>query len=259
MQSSSPYERPRMASPQMNVPRLCSSAEGLLPSRPWSDLVRILRLFAGLTCLRAFHFGLVHLASLDSHQHHLMPRPRGRPRRGSPWKPRRPSLSPPDSPSICSSPPLQPEPITPPSPAPLVSQLNSLAIIPRMSGSPSRLCIASTLTEPDPTPVFDFPRSSGGAPPPPRRPGNSEHQPSDSYNGVQLRESLDIIYGLVFELRQGVEDLHFRLQTTDDKMTTLLQLLSSMREAFPSDPVGATSEEVPRATTDGGTPRNNAQ
>jgi hypothetical protein len=69
---------------------------------------------------------------------------------------------------------------------------------------------------------------------------------------VQLRESLDIIYGLVFELRQGVEDLHFRLQSTDDKITTLLQLLASMREAFPSYPVGATSEEVPRTTDDGG-------
>jgi hypothetical protein len=36
-----------------------------------------------------------------------MPRPRGRPRRGSPWKPRRPSVSPPDSPSVDSSPPPQ--------------------------------------------------------------------------------------------------------------------------------------------------------
>jgi hypothetical protein len=36
-----------------------------------------------------------------------MTRPRGRPRRGSPWKPRRPSVSPSDSPSISSSPRLQ--------------------------------------------------------------------------------------------------------------------------------------------------------
>jgi hypothetical protein len=46
-----------------------------------------------------------------------------------------------------------------------------------------------------------------------------------------------------------VEDLHFRLQSTDDKVTTLLQLLASMREAFPSHPDGATSEEMPRTTT----------
>jgi hypothetical protein len=69
---------------------------------------------------------------------------------------------------------------------------------------------------------------------------------------VQLRESLDIIYGLVFELRQGVEDLHFLLQTTDDKIMTLLQLLASMREAFPSYPVGANSEEVPQTAAIGG-------
>jgi hypothetical protein len=69
---------------------------------------------------------------------------------------------------------------------------------------------------------------------------------------VQLRESLAILYGLVFELRQGVEDLQFRLQATDEKVTALLQLLSSMHEAFPSDPVGATSVEEPRAATAGG-------
>jgi hypothetical protein len=60
---------------------------------------------------------------------------------------------------------------------------------------------------------------------------------------------LDIIYGLVFELRQGVEDLHFCLQSTDDKVTTLLQLLSSMRETFPSHPDGVTLEEMPRTET----------
>jgi hypothetical protein len=66
---------------------------------------------------------------------------------------------------------------------------------------------------------------------------------------MQLRDSLDIIYGLVFELRQGVEDLHFRLHTTDDKVATLLQLLASMSEASSSHPDGATSEEKPRTTT----------
>jgi hypothetical protein len=69
---------------------------------------------------------------------------------------------------------------------------------------------------------------------------------------VQLRDSLEIIYGLVFELRQGVEDLHFRLQSTDDKVTTLLQLLASMRETFPSHPDGETLEEMPRTTTSEG-------
>ena len=69
---------------------------------------------------------------------------------------------------------------------------------------------------------------------------------------MQLREILDIIFGLVFELWQGVEDLHFRLQSTDDKLTTLLQLLASMREACPSYPAGETLDEMPRTTNDGG-------
>jgi hypothetical protein len=53
----------------------------------------------------------------------------------------------------------------------------------------------------------------------------------------------------VFELHRGVEDLHFLLQSSDDKVTTLLQLLASMREAFPSHLDGATSEEMPRIET----------
>jgi len=67
--------------------------------------------------------------------------------------------------------------------------------------------------------------------------------------GVQLRDSLENIYGLVFELRQGVDDLHFRVHSTNDKVATLLQLLASMSETFPSHLDGATSEEMPRAAT----------
>jgi hypothetical protein len=49
-----------------------------------------------------------------------------------------------------------------------------------------------------------------------------------------------------------MEDLQFLLQTTDEKVAVLLQLLSSMHEAFHSDPVGATSGKEPCAATDGG-------
>jgi hypothetical protein len=49
-----------------------------------------------------------------------------------------------------------------------------------------------------------------------------------------------------------MEDLQFRLQTTDEKVEVLLQLLSSMHEAFHSDPAGATSVQEPCAATDGG-------
>jgi hypothetical protein len=65
-------------------------------------------------------------------------------------------------------------------------------------------------------------------------------------------KALTILYGLVFELRQGVEDLQFRLQATDRKVAVLLQLLSSLHEAFPSDSTGATSMEEPCAATSGG-------
>jgi hypothetical protein len=252
MQLPSPYARHFMAWLLVCAPRLCSRSEGLPPSLPWPDSSRTFMLSAAPTRLQAFYLCLVHLVSFDSHKKHLMPRPRGRPRRGSPWKPRRPSVSPPDSPSICSSPSLQPEPFISPSPAPPVSQFNCLAIIPRMPSSSSCPLLAPPMVEPAPIPVFDSLRKTGGEPPPPRKPWNSENQSSDSFYGTQLRESLAILYGLVFELRQGVEDLQFRLQATDGKVAVLLQLLSSLQEAFPSDPAGAASVEEPCAATSGG-------
>jgi hypothetical protein len=60
---------------------------------------------------------------------------------------------------------------------------------------------------------------------------------------------LAILYGLVFELRQGVEDLQFRLQLTNEKVALFLQLLSSMHETFLSTPEGATSRQEPEADT----------
>jgi len=207
MQAPSPYARLRMAWLLVCVPRLYTRFEGLLPSLPWPDPVRTFFLSATPPRLQAFYLCLVELVSLASYKNHLMSRPRGRSRRGSPWKPRRPSVSPPDSPSICSSPPLEPEPIISPSPAPPVSQFNCLAIIPRTPSSSSRLLLSPFVVESAPIPVFDSLRNSGGEPPPPRKPGNTEYQSSDSFNGAQLRESLAILYRLVFELRQGVEDL----------------------------------------------------
>jgi hypothetical protein len=252
MQSPSPYARLRMDWLLVCVPRLCLRTEGLLPSLPWPDLARIFWLFATPTRFQAFCLCLVHPVSVTSYKNNLMPRPRGRPRRGSPWKPHRPSVSPPDSPSICSSPPLQPEPYITPSPASPITQFNCLAIIPRMLSSSSRLLLAPPVAEPTPIPVLYSLRNLGGEPLPPCKPGNTGHPSSDSFNGEQLKESLAILYGLVFELRQGMEDLQFRLQTTDEKVAVLLQLLSSMHEAFHSDSAGATSGKEPCAAIDGG-------
>jgi hypothetical protein len=44
-----------------------------------------------------------------------------------------------------------------------------------------------------------------------------------------------------------VEDLQFHLQTTDGKVTTLLQILSSLQDAFHPDPVGTASVAEPHA------------
>jgi hypothetical protein len=159
----------------------------------------ILLEFSGSLQLQAFCLCLVHPVSVTSYKNNLMPGPRGRPRRGSPWKPRRPSVSPPDSPSICSSPPLQPEPYINPSPTSPITQFNCLAIIPRMLSSSSRLLLALPVAEPAPIPVLYSLRNLGGEPLPPCKPGNTGHPSSDSFNGEQLKESLAILYGLVFE------------------------------------------------------------
>jgi hypothetical protein len=108
MKSPSPYSRRCLAWLTMVVTHLRLHPEGLIPSQPWPNPARILWFHAAPAHPQAIHLCLVHLISSASHSYYLMPRPRGRPRRGSPWKPRRPSVSPPDSPSICSSPPSSP-------------------------------------------------------------------------------------------------------------------------------------------------------
>jgi hypothetical protein len=157
--------------------------------RSWADIIRFLWLSASFLRFHA-PCELSHPASTPG----PMPRERGRPRRGSPWRPRRPSFSPPGS------------------------QPHSLAIVPWVANTPPRPCSASTEPIPVLPPVVDPPRSSSEGPPPPRRPGNYDHQNPVSSTGVQLRDSLENIYGLVFELRQGVDDLHFRVHSTNDKV-----------------------------------------
>jgi hypothetical protein len=43
---------------------------------------------------------------------------------------------------------------------------------------------------------------------------------------------LDILYGLVFELQQGLDDLQFRLELLDGNTSALLQILSTFQGAF---------------------------
>jgi hypothetical protein len=67
----------------------------------------------------------------------------------------------------------------------------------------------------------------------------------DAATSDLVADKLANLYGLVFELRQGVEDLQFRLQLSNEKATLFLQILSSLHEAFLSTPTAATSEKAP--------------
>jgi hypothetical protein len=226
--------------------------------QPPSEFFGICRLITALVWLQASFHSPLHLTLSIQFTTRTMPRPRGRPRRGSPWKPRRPSVSPPASPSSCSSPSIQPEPTLPSSPALAASHFDSLAIVPRLSSSTSRHLPEPPLFEP---PLAPIPTSVGliVGEPPPCKPRSTENQSPNSFPDTQLRESLAILFGLVFELRQGVEDLQFRLLAVDGKIAVLLQLLTSLQEAIPSDLAGeATAAEPGGATNEGNVQEQNS-
>jgi hypothetical protein len=123
-------------------------------------------------------------------------------------------------------------------------------VIPRSPCSSLRLLLAPSGTEPHYTQRSAFPRALGEEPPPPTWvPGSSGIPPFDATTGEQVKDKLAILYGLVFELRQGVEDLQFRLQLSNDKVTLFLQLLSSLHETFLSTPEEATFKQAPDADT----------
>jgi hypothetical protein len=93
-----------------------------------------------------------------------------------------------------------------------------------------------------------LPRTLDAVPPPLRRDSVNAGIPSvDAATRDLVKDKLANLYGLVFELRQGVEDLQFRLQLLNEKATLFLQLLSSLYEAFLSTPAAATSEKAPDA------------
>jgi hypothetical protein len=239
-----PRRRLDFATMVLSCPRL--QVEEPSPVQPWwPGLTQdsTLRLEATSAGHQVTHLAVVFML-LQADNHLLpMPRPRGRPRRGSPWKPRRPSVSPPDSPSADSSPPTQSAHLLAPPPGPPNLQLGCLALIPRLASS--FLHPTKAFTAPKPTP--DPPKSSSGELPPRRR-----HEDADSYTSEQFKTSLEILYGLVFELRQGVADLQFRLQATDERVEVFLQTLASMQATFSSNAAEATPSMDPRAAPGGG-------
>jgi hypothetical protein len=171
-----------------------------------------------------------------------MTRPRGRPRRGSPWKPRRPPITPPDSTSADSSPRHQSvsTPVSLQAP-----QFRSMAIIPK---TPISLLRLIQNPEPSHTPAGNI----GCGPAPQRKPNTAEPHHRDSFDRAQFRDNLAILHTLVFELRQEVADLHFRMEATEAKVANFLQILSSMHAALFPDPVEASPKGDPEVDKDEG-------
>lgn len=69
---------------------------------------------------------------------------------------------------------------------------------------------------------------------------------------MYFRDRLLIMNDLVFELRQEMADLNYRLQNTDEKVASCLQLLSSMQGALTVEPVEVMPREAPAVATEEG-------
>jgi hypothetical protein len=173
-----------------------------------------------------------------------MTRPRGRPRQGSPWKPRRPSTSPSESTSTDSSPCQQSHSIPVSLCAP---QLNSMAIISRTPISILQLSQVPSVLPSTSAPSHDPLGKLDGGPSPysqPNRVGPSLHETVDK---MQFTESLSALHDLVFELRSEVADLQYRIQATEAKVASFLKIISSMHETLFAEPVDTSPMENPEA------------
>jgi len=66
------------------------------------------------------------------------------------------------------------------------------------------------------------------------------HSISDSIPDKKMQNNMDILYGLVFNLWKGVDDLQFWLQQLDGKASALLHILSTFqREAAQAEHIPA--------------------
>jgi hypothetical protein len=170
----------------------CMQSAGLLPSQHRRDLARPLRIAVVPVTFLHLWFNFVQ----TSPPTHMKERLRGRPRRGSPWKPRRPSVSPSVSPSTCSSSRPQTPSTIATSPPTQCMLLNSMAIIPRVS--------ASLLRCPqDPRMQFSAPMSIPGPssnlsnePPAYGESKRARLHPTDHLDSEHLRDRLVILYDL---------------------------------------------------------------
>jgi hypothetical protein len=64
---------------------------------------------------------------------------------------------------------------------------------------------------------------------------------------MQFTESLSALHDLVFELRSEVADLQYRIQATEAKVASFLQIISSMHEALFAEPVDTSPLKHPEA------------
>jgi hypothetical protein len=215
----------------------CWLAE-LLSPRPWPAFE------SAYWSLEAPRRGHLCVHTMPKHKRRL----RGKPRRGSPWRPRRPSFSSRDASPPAPSRHLQEAEPSHTPPTQSTASFNLMDLILRSPCSSLPLLLAPTGTEQHSAQHSALPSTLDAAPPPPKRDSGSSGTPSvDAATSDLVKDKLANLYGLVFELRQGVEDLQFRLQLSNEKATLFLQLLSSLHEAFLSTPAAATSEKAPEA------------
>jgi hypothetical protein len=178
----------------------------------------------------------------------VMPRyrPRGKPKRGSPWKPRRPLVPSSDSTSGDSSPPRHATTIPVSLRAP---QPRSLAIIPRAPISILHLS-RDTAELPSSSMPPGETQDNWGDPSHHTAPGRAGPCYPENIDRIQFAESLAILQDLVFELRQEVADLKYRFHATEGKVASFMHILSSMHEALFSAPEDTRPTEHPEDTTE---------
>jgi hypothetical protein len=106
-----------------------------------------------------------------------------------------------------------------------------------------------------PMPIPGPSSNLSGEPPTYGEPKRARLHPTDLFDSAHFRDRLVILHDLVFELRQEVADLQFRLQATEENVASFLQIISSMHTELSSDPVDSAPVEAPAAATGEGMDR----
>ena len=127
-----------------------------------------------------------------------------------------------------------------------------MAIIPRTSASLLRRPQDPRMKSPAPTPIPEPPSNPSGEPPTYGEPKRARLHPTDLFDNEHFRDILVILHDLVFELRQEVVDLQFRLQATEENVASFLQTISSMHKELSSDLVDSAPVEAPATPTGAG-------